>query len=91
MSITSILLVDLLGIKKLTNAFGILLVFQGAATAIGPPIVGVLYDIFKSYMFPFIFTGVMITISGVMCFFIPCFSCYRKPEELEQSEEDLSH
>lgn len=88
-SITSIVLVDLLGIKKLTHAFGILLVFQGVATAIGPPIVGVLYDIFESYIFPFIFTGMMITISGLMCFFIPCFSCYKKPEDIE-SEESIN-
>lgn len=90
-SITSILLVDLLGIKKLTNAFGILLVFQGVATAIGPPIVGILYDIFDSYVFPFIFTGVMITLSGFMCFFIPCFSCYKTPDEIKEEDAALEY
>jgi MCP family monocarboxylic acid transporter-like MFS transporter 14 len=87
-SITSILLVDLLGLKKLTNAFGILLVFQGVATAIGPPIVGFMYDIFKSYNHPFLFTGLMIAVSGLMCFLIPCFSCYRSPEEVSNNEND---
>lgn len=86
-SITSILLVDLVGLKKLTHAFGILLVFQGGATAIGPPIVGVLYDIFSSYVFPFIFTGTMIAISGIMCFFIPCLKGYRTPQEIAQLED----
>ena len=40
-SLTSVILVDLLGIEKLTNAFGILLLFQGIASFIGPPIIGI--------------------------------------------------
>lgn len=39
-SLTSVILVDLLGLEKLTNAFGFLLLFQGTATLIGPPLVG---------------------------------------------------
>ena len=38
--LTSVILVDLLGLDKLTNAFGLLLLFQGVATLIGPPIAG---------------------------------------------------
>lgn len=72
-SLTSVLLVDLLGLDKLTNAFGILLVFQGIATLIGPPTIGILYDIFKSYTVPFFLIGILIGISGLMCFFIPLF------------------
>lgn len=37
---TSVVLVDLLGLDKLTNAFGLLLLFQGIASVIGPPIIG---------------------------------------------------
>ena len=40
-SLTSVVLVDLLGIDLLTNSFGLLLLFQGAATFIGPPMAGV--------------------------------------------------
>ena len=49
-----------------------LLVFQGIATLLGPPTVGILYDIFNSYNIPFVITGILIGISGFMCFFIPC-------------------
>ncbi|KAH0809612.1 hypothetical protein GEV33_013180 [Tenebrio molitor] len=35
--LTSVILVDLLGLEKLTNAFGLLLLFQGIASLIGPP------------------------------------------------------
>lgn len=38
--LTSVILVDLLGLDKLTNAFGLLLLFQGIASFIGPPIGG---------------------------------------------------
>lgn len=34
-SLTSIILVDLLGLDKLTNAFGLLILFRGAAAIIG--------------------------------------------------------
>lgn len=80
-TITSILLVDLMGLDKLTNAFGILLVFQGVATAIGAPTMGFMYDALGTYHYPFLFTGAMIAISGAMCFFIPCFKTYKKPEQ----------
>lgn len=38
--LTSVILVDLLGLEKLTNAFGLLLLFQGIASLIGPPFAG---------------------------------------------------
>ena len=38
--LTSVVLVDLLGLDKLTNAFGLLLMFQGIASVIGPPVIG---------------------------------------------------
>ena len=38
--LTSVVLVDLLGLDKLTNAFGLLLMFQGIASVIGPPFTG---------------------------------------------------
>lgn len=38
--LTSVILVDLLGLDRLTNAFGLLLLFQGIASFLGPPIAG---------------------------------------------------
>jgi len=47
--------VDLLGLEKLTNAFGLLLLFQGVAATVGAPLAGNyndidhgIYDIAKS-------------------------------------------
>ena len=44
--LTTLVLADLLGADKFTNAFGLLLLFQGVATFIGPPIVGKLDTLF---------------------------------------------
>merc|ERR1711997_816391 len=69
--LTSVVLVDLLGLDKLTNAFGLLLLFQGIASVMGPPIIGKLYDYTGSYDTGFYFSGAMIFISGAMLFAIP--------------------
>ncbi|CAH8617010.1 unnamed protein product [Schistosoma guineensis] len=44
-SLKSILVVELIGIDRLTNAFGYLLLFQGFAAAVGPPMAGYLRDL----------------------------------------------
>ncbi|KAJ4436472.1 hypothetical protein ANN_16503 [Periplaneta americana] len=69
--LTSVILVDLLGLDRLTNAFGLLLLFQGIASFLGPPIAGWLYDALRSYNPGFYVAGVTIAASGVMLFFIP--------------------
>lgn len=74
--LTSVILVDLLGLEKLTNAFGLLLLFQGIASFAGPPIVGSLYDYTNSYVPGFIFAGSMIGISGLMLVLIPPLQAY---------------
>ncbi|XP_054729548.1 uncharacterized protein LOC129238524 isoform X1 [Anastrepha obliqua] len=69
--LTSVILVDLLGLEKLTNAFGLLLLFQGIASFIGPPIGGWLYDVTNSYGPAFFMAGITIAISGIILFVIP--------------------
>ncbi|KAH8292909.1 hypothetical protein KR044_008159 [Drosophila immigrans] len=69
--LTSVILVDLLGLEKLTNAFGLLLLFQGIASFIGPPIGGWMYDITDSYTPAFMMAGIMIAVSGLVMFAIP--------------------
>ncbi|XP_038222663.1 monocarboxylate transporter 12 [Zerene cesonia] len=69
--LTSVVLVDLLGLEKLTNAFGLLLLFQGIASLIGPPFAGWLYDTYKSYAPGFYVAGGTISLSGIILFLIP--------------------
>lgn len=46
--LTSVVLVDLIGVDRLTNAFGLLLLIQGIATFVGPPLAGTLILKFRT-------------------------------------------
>ncbi|XP_053604304.1 monocarboxylate transporter 12 isoform X2 [Plodia interpunctella] len=70
--LTSVVLVDLLGLEKLTNAFGLLLLFQGISSLIGPPLAGWLFDTTQSYAPGFYLAGGTIALSGIILFFVPC-------------------
>ncbi|CAN7997690.1 unnamed protein product, partial [Ixodes hexagonus] len=71
-SLTSVILVDILGLERLTNAFGLLLLFEGVACLVGPPMTGWLYDFTGSYDPGFFVSGAMIALGGIMLFLIPC-------------------
>ena len=47
--LTSVVLVDILGLDNLTNAFGLLLLFQGIASVMGPPFIG--RNVIISYLY----------------------------------------
>ncbi|XP_059613461.1 monocarboxylate transporter 12 [Phlebotomus argentipes] len=74
--LTSVILVDLLGLTKLTNAFGLLLLFQGIASLVGPPLAGWLYDVTQTYTPAFLMAGVTIAVSGLILFGIPPLQRY---------------
>lgn len=84
--LTSVILVDLLGLDKLTNAFGLLLLFQGIASLVGPPLAGLLYDMTGSYSPAFLMAGIMIAISGIVLFAIPPTQKYLKKRDAKRSE-----
>ncbi|XP_054723796.1 monocarboxylate transporter 12-like [Uloborus diversus] len=70
--LTSIILVELLGLDKLTNAFGLLSLFRGGSCMLGPPIAGSIYDLTGSYDLPFFIAGVLLMISAGVSFMVPC-------------------
>uniref|UniRef100_A0A8D9EVM3 Monocarboxylate transporter 9 n=1 Tax=Cacopsylla melanoneura TaxID=428564 RepID=A0A8D9EVM3_9HEMI len=74
--LTSVILVDLLGLDRLTNAFGLLLLFQGIASLVGPPIAGFMFDMTQSYSPAFYMAGICIGVSGLMLFVIPSLQAY---------------
>lgn len=45
----------MLGLEKLTNAFGLLCLFRGAASLVGPPLAGMFCTIYSLNFFPFIY------------------------------------
>ena len=88
--LTTLVLADLLGADKFTNAFGLLLLFQGVATLIGPPIVGVMFDVYKSYNPGFILMGIMISLSGIMLYPIPCIKQRLERRDLTKDQSELA-
>lgn len=50
-ALRSIVLVDILGLEKLSNSFGILLLFQGLAGLVGSPIAGTYIKTLGLHMF----------------------------------------
>uniref|UniRef100_A0A1B6D5R3 Major facilitator superfamily (MFS) profile domain-containing protein n=2 Tax=Clastoptera arizonana TaxID=38151 RepID=A0A1B6D5R3_9HEMI len=87
--LTSVILVDLLGLDKLTNAFGLLLLFQGIASLLGPPIGGKLYDILNSYDPAFYLGGGMIAVSGIMLFAIPLIQKFVLTTQTKRKDDNI--
>lgn len=85
-ALRSIIAVDLMGIEKLTNAFGILMLFQGLAAVVGTPIAGALYESTKSFDYSFYFAGTLITLSAVLCYPLKIINRWEKKRALEMSK-----
>jgi len=90
--LTTLVLADLLGPEMFTNSFGLLLLFQGVATLIGPPIVGFMFDAYGNYDVGFVLMGLMIAISGLMLYPVPCVQSHikRRREKLVANEEEVA-
>ncbi|GAB0090132.1 monocarboxylate transporter 14 [Sergentomyia squamirostris] len=87
-SLTSIILVDLLGLDKLTNAFGLLILFRGAAAIIGSPLAGAVYDATESYDIPFYMAGFFFLISTITSFMAPAMKRCTKSEDVPPYPEE---
>ena len=79
-SLTSIVLVDLLGLDKLTSAFGLLALFRGLAAVVGTPVAGALYDSSKSYDVPFYLAGGFLVIASIISSAIHCIQYATKKQ-----------
>lgn len=75
-----------MGIEKLTNAFGILMLFQGLAAVLGAPIAGALYDLTQNYDYSFYFAGALITLSALLCYPLNIVNKWEKARALETSK-----
>lgn len=71
-SLSAIILVEFLGLEKLSNSFGFLNMFRGIATFIGAPLAGLLFDINGSYQVAFFVAGAAITAAGIICLPLRC-------------------
>ncbi|KAG8224912.1 hypothetical protein J437_LFUL006271 [Ladona fulva] len=76
-SLTSIILVELISLERFTNAYGLLLLVQGIANLVGPPLAGWLYDITGTYDISFYLAGLFIAMSGGILVIMPMFERIR--------------
>ena len=65
-STTSIILVDLVGIDKLTTSFGLITMFRGTAAVLGPPIAGAVFEATQSFTASFLMAGGFFLASGLI-------------------------
>ncbi|VDN57707.1 unnamed protein product [Dracunculus medinensis] len=94
--LTSIVLTDLLGLERLTNSFGLLVVSRGIASLLGTPLAGLICDLTNSYDISFCFSGSLIILSGLVSCVIPYFHrlrrdriAYEVDEVKEMKAEDV--
>lgn len=85
-SLTSIILVNLVDIDRFTNAYGLLLLVQGIANLVGPPIAGWGYDLTGTYDLSFYLAGGFIIVSGVLLTVLPSLAKYRKYQKRKESQ-----
>ncbi|XP_062570450.1 monocarboxylate transporter 14-like [Saccostrea cucullata] len=83
-SLTSIIICDLLGLRKLTNAFGLLTLARGVAGVYGPPVAGAVYNAMGSYNYSFWLGGLMFA-AGAACHLVLHLPCVKR-----RGKEDVS-
>lgn len=72
------IVVELLGLEKLTNAFGLLLLFQGLAATVGSPLAGAFMDLTGSYDAAFYLSGGLIFVSALICYPLDCINRWER-------------
>lgn len=89
-ALTSIILVELITLERFTNAYGLLLLVQGVANLVGPPIAGWLYDVTNTYDLSFYLAGLFIALSGLLLVIHPIFEVITKADK-KKPKLDLSN
>lgn len=75
-SLSTVILVEFLGLSKLSNAYGLTMLVQGVANLVGPPVAAVFYDTTHSYDVTFCLGGAFIILSGLLLLCVPvCRRC----------------
>lgn len=79
--LTSVIVVDLIGLDEMANGFGLVLLFQGVSTFFGQPFGAFLNSTFENYSPAFMFSGICICFGGFMVLLIPILQKHSKTEQ----------
>ncbi|KAK3529447.1 hypothetical protein QTP70_031094 [Hemibagrus guttatus] len=85
-SITPYMTAKVVGIERLTEAYGILMFFGGFGIMLGPPVVGWFYDWLQSYDLAFYFSGSCVLLGGVQLLLF-ALSCWDKTHDSSPKPE----
>ncbi|KAF5282490.1 hypothetical protein FQR65_LT14260 [Abscondita terminalis] len=83
-SLTCIILVELITLERFTNAYGLLLLVQGVANLIGPPIAGKISDVTGTYNLSFYLAGVFVILSGLMLLIMPVTNKFKRFQSIQR-------
>ncbi|XP_047104066.1 monocarboxylate transporter 13-like isoform X2 [Schistocerca piceifrons] len=86
-SLRSLIIVDLLGLERLTNAFGLTLMFQGVAAAIGSPLAGAFMEATGSYDASFYLSGGLILASAIILYPLGKVNAWEKSRQKRKGEK----
>jgi len=91
-SLTSIIICDLLGLEKLTNAFGLMTLARGVSSVLGPPLAGAMFARTGSYDASFFLGGGLFLIGTALHFalFLPCFKNKEEEYIVEVQEREMN-
>nr|XP_008104433.1 PREDICTED: monocarboxylate transporter 14 [Anolis carolinensis]XP_016847569.1 PREDICTED: monocarboxylate transporter 14 [Anolis carolinensis]XP_016847570.1 PREDICTED: monocarboxylate transporter 14 [Anolis carolinensis]XP_016847571.1 PREDICTED: monocarboxylate transporter 14 [Anolis carolinensis] len=77
---------DLVGIKHLANAYGIIICANGISALLGPPFAGWIYDLTQKYDFSFYICGLLYMMGILSLLIQPCIG--KKKQTPEKSTEN---
>ncbi|CAE1274350.1 Monocarboxylate transporter 14 [Acanthosepion pharaonis] len=86
-SLCTILLVDYLGLDNLTSAYGLMLLYQGIANLLGPPVAGLLCDTYGSYDYSFYASGAFVILSGLILVPTPYLQCWYQNQQKKHTQK----
>ncbi|XP_060565324.1 monocarboxylate transporter 13-like [Ruditapes philippinarum] len=78
-SVTSVVILDFVGLEYLTEALGLASLFGGIGSVLGPPFSGLLFDLTGSYTAPFLVSGGSMSLAAILMFNVSfCSRTYEK-------------
>ncbi|XP_068184335.1 monocarboxylate transporter 9-like [Antennarius striatus] len=79
-SLTSYITTKIVGLERLSQAYGILMFFGGIGIMLGPPVVGWFFDWTQSYDYAFYFSGGCV-VMGSFIFFLLTLPCWNRKDD----------
>ncbi|CAH2246519.1 monocarboxylate transporter 14 [Pelobates cultripes] len=80
---------DLVGIKQLANAYGIIICANGISALLGPPFAGWIYDITQKYDYSFYVCGLLYMV-GIICLLLePCLKSKNELSEKSNASPEV--